>query len=229
MDVSGLLFDGDDVLYDATMWRRWLLQLLGRLGLHTHYDAFYRVWEREFLDEVNQGRRDYWEALRAFLKSSGLSRGQIDEVVAASHARHRQLQESARPLAGVLATTAQLSGSGIPMAVLCNSPMPAAKLETLLGKLGLAGRFQAVLSSVDLGYTKPAAESYRAALDAMHMDASQVAFVGHDTIELHGAAEAGLSTIAINHAIDAKADIYLDRIEQLLSAVHYRSSRLLAG
>lgn len=31
----GLLFDMGDVLYDATVWRRWLLQLLHKMGLHT--------------------------------------------------------------------------------------------------------------------------------------------------------------------------------------------------
>src|SRR3981081_3849051 len=56
--VKGLVFDMDDVLYDATLWRRWLLQLLGRLGLKADYHTFYRTWDAEFLADVHRGRRE---------------------------------------------------------------------------------------------------------------------------------------------------------------------------
>src|SRR3569623_1380083 len=76
-----------DVLYDATLWRRWLLRLLQRMGLHTQYRTFFKIWDVEFLNEVHCGRREYSEAFQAFLLSAGLSRGQIDEVEAARQAR----------------------------------------------------------------------------------------------------------------------------------------------
>ena len=45
--VRGVLFDLGNVLYDDTMWRRWMLRLLQHLGLQTHYRGFCRVWDRE--------------------------------------------------------------------------------------------------------------------------------------------------------------------------------------
>ncbi len=30
--LQGLIFDAADVLYDASAWRRWLLQLVSRFG-----------------------------------------------------------------------------------------------------------------------------------------------------------------------------------------------------
>src|SRR5690348_9183710 len=99
--VRGLLFDMGDVLHDATLWRRWLFQLLGRIGLNARYRTLFRVWDEEFLGDVYRGRREYGEAFHAFLLSLGLSRGQIDEVQAASQARKRELELNVRPLPGV--------------------------------------------------------------------------------------------------------------------------------
>ena len=98
MNVVGLIFDAEDVLYDSTVWRRWLLQLLVRMGLQTDYRSFYCAWEREYLDEVNCGRREYWEALCDYLQSAGLLPGQLDEVMAAGQARSRQIQQQSFPL-----------------------------------------------------------------------------------------------------------------------------------
>ena len=81
--VRGVLLDTCNVLYDDTVWRRWVLQLLTHLGLSTSYRCFFHVWERDFLGEVHCGRRDFWEAFEAFLRAVGLSRGQIEEVEAA--------------------------------------------------------------------------------------------------------------------------------------------------
>jgi FMN phosphatase YigB (HAD superfamily) len=227
--VAALIFDPGDVLYDATLWRRWLLQVLGRLGLHTHYCSFYRVFEREHLSQAFCGRRDFWDALRSYLLEVGLSRGQIDEVLVAGQARQRQLQCGARPLPGVAATLAQLAAREIRLACLCNSPWPSAEVVEELDTLGLAGHFELVISSCDLGCCMPASEAYRAALSQLRLPAEDVAFVGHDSQELAGAATAGLWTIGVNHDADAEADILLERFEQLLQGVCYRSAHVLAG
>ena len=229
MDVMGIVFDGDDVLYDATVWRRWLLQLLARFGLHTHYRSFYRLWEREHSPEVNEGRCDYWCALRTYLRSVGLTPGQIEEVVAASRARYRRLHQNLRPLPGVLATVASLSSAGVPMAVLNNVPWTAERTERVFAKMGLANRFS-IRTSFDLGCAKPNAKCYHAAVASLGpLQSHQVAFVGHDSIELEGAAKVGMPTIAVNHNADATADVYLESIECLTSAIRFRSPRLLAG
>ena len=42
-NVRGLVFDMGDVLFDATVWRRWLLQQLQRMGLQAGYRSFFDV------------------------------------------------------------------------------------------------------------------------------------------------------------------------------------------
>lgn len=229
LQIAGLLFDMGDVLYDATAWRRWLLQLLARMGLHTHYQIFFRVWEREYLDQVHRGEREYWEALRSFLNSVGLTTGQIDEVCAASHASQRELDDVVRPLPGVSATLAQLATRDMRLGVLCNAPQPADGVARRLESLGLKGYFSTIISSFDIGYTKPDPASYQAAISAIGLPADQVAFVGHDSAELDGATAVGMRTIAFNHDCGAVADISVERFEQISQVIGNQSCRLLAG
>jgi len=214
--ARGLLFDMGDVLVDATLWRRWLLRVLSRLGLHTNYRSFYHIWDHDFLQDVHRGRREFSEAFGAFLLSAGLSPGQIDEVEAACQTRRSQWEQTARLLPGVKLALAKLHAAGVVMAVLSDSEYPATVLAERLQRLGVGEFFKAVVSSIDLERIKPDPVCYLTALEAMGLSADQVAFVGHDAEELAGAAGVGMSTIAFNYDPHAKADVFIARFEELL-------------
>jgi len=213
--VRGVLFDMCNVLYDATVWRRWVLRLLSHLGVHTNYHCFFRVWDREYLDAVQRGERDFWEAFESLLRSVGLSRGQIDEVKAASMARRRQLEHSTRPLPGVRTTIARLHKAGLVLGVACDSFFPASFLRECLDRFAVGRMFSTVVSSLDLKRTMPDPIVYQTALRAMNLPPQEVVFVGHDAIELEGATALGMATAAFNFDPHAQADVYLARFNEL--------------
>jgi len=217
--IRGLVFDLEDVLYDATLGRRWMLQLLARMGLKRDYRTFYRAWDHEFLVDVQRGRREYAEAFQAFLLAQGFSWAQIDEVQAASRLHCQELESGVRPLPGVVATIDELAARGVSMAVLADCAHSASELAGKLELLGLRGRFQAVLTSFELEETKPALRCYQAALQGLNLTTEEALYVGHDSRDLVGAAAAGLRTAAFNHDADARADHYLARLEELLEIV----------
>jgi HAD superfamily hydrolase (TIGR01509 family) len=227
--VRGLLFDAGDVLYDATAWRRWLLQLLRRIGLYTNYRSFFHIWDHDFMADVYRGRRQFNEAFQAFLLSAGLSRAQIDEIEAACKARRKQWEATARPLPGVKSTLARLQAARIAMGVVCDSEHPAAVLRERLERFGLGSYFPTVISSIDLGHIKPEPICYETALCEMNLDASEAAFVGHDTQELAGAKRVGLQTIAFNFDQDAQADVFIARFEELVDLVANHPRYAAAG
>ncbi|HTN76833.1 MAG TPA: HAD family hydrolase [Pirellulaceae bacterium] len=229
VQLSALVFDLGNVLYDASAWQRWLLQLLNRIGLHTHYEAFFRVFERDYLQAVYCGQRDYWDALRDFLLAAGLSPGRVEEVLAAGHGKYRELWDDVRPLPSVSATLAQLAARGVRLCILSNAGCSAQRLGDKLRRLGLATRFEIVLSSLDLQAAKPAPECYQAAIAALGCPPDELGFVGQQTLELAGAGLAGMVTIAVNHNADAQADIYLDRFDQLLQVVAPRHPQQRVG
>ncbi len=207
--LRGIIFDMADVLYDATSWRRWLLQLLARFGVQADYRAFFVTWDEEYLVEVQCGRREFDEAFQSFLSASGLSRGQINELEAATRMRREQFDRLARPFPSVAPTLRRLSGQGLALSVLADADCPATALEAKLRNLGLGGVFQSVWSSIDLEVTTPAPLGYQRALSAMKLTGPEVAYVGNTARGLRGAAAAGLRTIAFNDEYGAQADVHV--------------------
>jgi FMN phosphatase YigB (HAD superfamily) len=224
-----LLFDLADVLYDASIWSRWLVRLLQRMGLAIHYQPFTQTLEREFLVDAYRGRCGYWQAVENCLRAVGLSHGQCDEVLVAAHAAQRRFDALHRPFPGVPSTLARLSAAGMPLAVVTNTAESRTSLLALLEQIGLCDRFRIVLSSRDAQQPLPDAGMYQAALTELELASNQAAYVGHDPLELDGAAAAGLRTIAFNSAPTVVADVHLARFEQLLQQVAPRHSHLLAG
>ena len=227
--VRGLLFDLDNVLCDATSWWRWLVQLVTRMGLATDYDTFYGTWRTKYLGEVHCGRREQAEALETFLLSEGLSRGQVDEIEAAGQARRRELDREMLPLPGVRKTLAMLEARGMSMGVLADADEPAIGLCQRLARMGIESRFCAVVSSFDLERTKPDAACYQAALALLGLPPEQVAYVGHRSDDVRGAAKAGMPTIAFNYDAGVRANVYLERFNDLLEVLEAAPLRAAAG
>jgi FMN phosphatase YigB (HAD superfamily) len=217
--IGGIIFEIDDVLYDATLWRRWLLRLVARLGVQADYASFYRSWDRDYLVDVNCGRREFTEAFQSFLLAAGLSWAQIDEIEAASRIQRQNFELNVRPLPGVVKTIAQLNELRLPLLAFADSPCTADRLAERLERLGLGGQFQTILSSFDLEVAQPVAQCYQSALGALGLPADQVTYVGHDAEHLQGAKAAGLRTVAFNFGCHAHADFYLTRFEDLLPLV----------
>ncbi len=216
--LSGIVFDVPDVFYDATMWRRWLFQLLGRMGVAPSYADFNRAWEAQLVD-VHRGRREYADALQCFLLGQRLSWAQVDEIEAACRIKRQQLELDVRPLLGVVRVVEELNRRKLALVAWADVPHSAAKLAERLDRLVPRGRFAAVLTSFELEYAQPAAECYRAAVEHLGCEPEQVLYVGHDAEHLAGAASCGLMTAAVNHEATARADFPLARLEEILALV----------
>lgn len=216
--LGGVMFDVPDVLYDATLWRRWLFQLLGRLGANTNYAAFDLAWEAQLVD-VHRGRREYAEALQSFLIGYGLSWGQVDEIEAAARIKRQNLELDVRPLPGVARVVGHLNRRGLPLVAWADVPHSAAKLAERLERLVPAARFAGILSSFELECVQPDAACYRAAIEHLGCEPCEVLYVGHDAAHLAGAANAGLRTAAVNHGSESQADYCLNRLEDLIAVI----------
>lgn len=227
--VRGLLFDFGGVLYDDTVWRRWLLRLLSHVGLHTRYSSFYYAWDRDFASDVYCGRVAFCDAFSAYLRSAGLPVPLVDEVMAACRGVRRGLDESIRPLPGVRCTLARLARMNLILGILTDSERTAGQLRSHLAGFAPPETFRAVVSSFDIGRAKPDPEGYRTALTQMKLAPPEVAFVGHDADELAGARSVGMPTIALSGSPDTEADIYLDRFDQLADVVCLQRPLAAAG
>jgi FMN phosphatase YigB (HAD superfamily) len=227
--VSGLLCDVGGVLYDDTVWWRWLLKLVVRLGLSTHYTPFARVWLREYVPRIRCGELEYWQALRMFLRAAGLSHGQIEEVEAAGHARRRVCETEIFPLPGVVQVLARLQNLGIRLAILSTSCLDENRVRQQLHRLGIETYFEHVVTALDAARRQPPQGSLGLALEVTGFSPNEVCYVGRDTEALREASAAGLRTVAVNYEGDAEADIYLAHFDQLLTSLSWKTVRAKAG
>lgn len=101
-----------------------------------------------------------------------------------------------------------------------------------LDAVGLSGYFDPIIVSGDFGFRKPDRRLFQAALDAMHMQASEVLFVGNDMYrDVQGAQEVGMKTVFFksNQGTQEKAsvqpDYIISRFPELLNAIRFFEAR----
>lgn len=211
--LAGVVIDVPDVLYDATLWRRWLLQLVSRLGVRSGYAEFCDAWDAHLVD-VYRGRREYSEALQTFLLDFGLTWPQVDEIEAASRIQRQDFELNVRPLPGVPRAVEELAAT-TPLVAWADAPHPADKLAERLARLVPRTAFATVITSFDLECTQPAERCYQAMAEALGDDPVRILYVGHDAVHLAAARRAGLRTVAFNFGPGTQADHYLSRFEDL--------------
>ncbi len=227
--IEGVIFELCGVLYDDSAWRRWLLHLVSHMGLHTHYAAFFRVWERDYQPDVWQGKAEFWTSLKRFLRTAGLSRGQVDEVEAASRARFRDLAQDIRPFPCVVATLAQLARGGLELTVMTRVPLGQFEMAGKLATLGMSRQIRHLVPHDDARPSGDHHHRFRNAIAATRRPAERLAYVGCDSCELRTARELDLLTVAFNHDADAVADHYVEQFDQLCELLDGTRPLLAAG
>ncbi len=213
--IKAILFDPENVFYDDTLWRRWLRQLLLRMGTPAPFPEFFSRWDLHFRKEVDLGLRDYWDVLRDFLLDAGLADRQIDEVFCAGVCRKQRFESGRRCLPGVNETLRQLSSARVGLYVLANTPCKAEALGSQLAEMGVNAKFHGMATSRDVGHVMPQHAFFRDAVTQFDLDPHATAFVGSDPLRLRGAARLGLTTIAYNVASDDCARFTLERLSEL--------------
>ena len=204
--IRAVIFEPAGVLYDVTPRRRWLWQLVTRLGLQMSYDEFIRPWETVFLPAVHRGERSYRDAMHDFLGSLALSPPHVTEVEAAVPLRGHPLERGIRPLPGVARALGQISAAGISLAALCDCPWSGNEFKQQLDGMGL-GYFGTVMTSIDLGSVKPNSQNYEAIANVLGLPPQQCVMVSNRLADLTGAMKQGWRTVGfatpVEHTIDA--------------------------
>ena len=154
-----MIFDMGDIFFDATPWRRALTACLQQEKRGDRLRLVCRQWEAKLV-EVYLGRRDYWDAFREFIADFGLSQDAADRVLNFAKAKVRRSRERTL-FDGVAETLAALESSGLETGGALGHREPGAAVRQRLAALGIEQNFDAVLTSIDVGYVKPAAGGLR--------------------------------------------------------------------
>ncbi len=213
---KALIFDVEDILFEATAWYRWLARILARLEPPLSENDFARPWQNDFLPRVYRGEQAFFPAFAACLTACGLSAATVEEIVAAGRAERRRQNSTLRPLPGVRATLARLKAAEISLAVLANLDRTGSALASDLARLRLDGLFCCLITSQDMRACLPESGCYAQALNSLQVAAGEALFIGNNPCQLAGAQSAGLAVAALNAQQTVEGMTQLERFERLL-------------
>jgi HAD superfamily hydrolase (TIGR01509 family) len=204
--VRAVLCDLDDTLFDHRGATR---DALARLRLDVpafdcwsldEFDARHRViLEALHLDVLN-GLRSIDDARRerfARLLLAAGADGSPDQHQMASAAYRRVYQAAWRPVAGALALAAAIKSAGVSLVIITNNLSAEQRLK--LAWCGFDPYVDALVTSEDVGVSKPRPEIFDAALARVDVDRTEAIVFGDAwETDIAGARAAGLRAVWFN-------------------------------
>jgi phosphoglycolate phosphatase len=219
--IHAVVFDLDGTLIDsAGELRAALNRALGALGRRPLSD-------REVTAMIGDGIVRLTERALA-VTGVPLTDVALDRAVAAVKTAYATLPPS-RLYSGAREILTALSECGIALALCTNKPVDATR--HILDQLGLADLFQAVAGGDSYPTKKPDPMPVRGLLAQLGVAPAAAALVGDSSNDIMAGRAAGLTTVAVTYgyslipAHELGADIVVDRLADVITALHHRLPR----
>jgi putative hydrolase of the HAD superfamily len=166
--------------------------------------AFDRAWQRHidlWEQQIASGARDV--AGWAMRELGALAHGPTFELLVA-HLEHASHSSRVVPLDGAVETVERLAAAGVPCALVCDTGLtPGRVVREHLARLGMIPGLRAQLFSDEVGVPKPSAKIFRAALDALGVEAAGCVHVGDlRRTDVAGARALGMTSVRLTAAHD---------------------------
>jgi len=243
MIVKGIIFDVNGTLTDihTNEWHDEVYRVIGNLLAYQGIsldpnvvkDLYFRIMKEQ---RAASGERhpefDVVEIFREIVErhssdfTRGLQRRKLEQLPRHLAEAHRAASLYRLELYPGVDDTIRRLLPNYRLAVLTDAQTPYARPE--LKAVGLLGCFDPIMVSGDFGYRKPDRRLFKAALDAMGMEASEVLFVGNDMYrDVHGAQKVGMKAVFFksNQGAQEKAGVSPDytiyKFPELLNAIRF--------
>lgn len=211
----GMIFDNGDILFDASVWRKWLHGEFQQLAIELSFEQLVEHWEAELV-EVYRGKAKYWDQFTNFLDRLNVPNEARSNLTEAAQQKALDVQTDRAPMPGVPETLAELQALGVRLAVLSDTEGGEAGVRTILRQLRIESYFDKVIASSDIGHCKPEPAAFAYAVEALGLAHEECAFVAHDIDELTGAQQVDLFAIAYNDNPAAPRDATIKHFSELL-------------
>lgn len=182
---AAIVFDCDGLLVDTEPCWDWANQ---QLFLRRGRD----MAEVDTSPLFGRSSRDSVVLLAQWLEEVGREQELFDELTGTVVGR---METHAQAMPGAVDLVGRLLGHGVPLAVASNSPLPIVELALGLG--GLAGCFDAVVSSDHVPRPKPAPDLYLLACSRLAVDPSTAVGFEDSRTGLAALRGAGLASIGV--------------------------------
>jgi HAD superfamily hydrolase (TIGR01509 family) len=212
--IKGIFFDAAGVLYRrASPTVDFALSLLMEGGFTTEIPAEDLTRILALRAQANQGQvnhETYWDQ---FLRMHGvadpcLRQTFITQIIDYSN--------DVLPVRGAREALQGLKQRRFLLGIVTDTMYPLEWKRRRLEKVGVAEFIDVIACSTVIGVHKPDPAMYSTALQQSHLSPGESAFVGHLALELQGAHDAGMVTVAVDFEPDTVADYYCRSILDLL-------------
>ncbi|MBI4144215.1 HAD hydrolase-like protein [Candidatus Woesearchaeota archaeon] len=195
ISVKAILSDASGILIEDNKYGKGLMKAVAAMtgrNCEELWKAFapYAHKARTVADYSNS------DALRAFLSHTGLNYSSTESVLAGYQA-HPCLSV----LPDVHNTLRNLKEQGIQFIIITDATVTAEQMRPALSVARLSDMVTDVISSKDVGVTKPDRRIFDYALERNGLRKDDVVFVAHEHDELYGAHTLGYNVIAVNYDI----------------------------
>lgn len=214
-NLKALLFDAGDVIYHRPRRGALLNPFLAKMGLPKmppDAETLAKLKRQAHGGEIT--KEQYQDEILAL---NGVS-DHLTRLVG----RHilDDEQKDIEFFAGVPQTLHRLKAAGLRLGIVTNTFDVTADKLGWFRRVGINTLWDSFATSCELKVCKPDPRIYLAALEPLHVQPQQAAFVGHAAAELQGAKALGLVTIAFNRDNPAvSADYVINNFSDLLPLV----------
>lgn len=197
----------DTPLNWASLYRPALDRVATALGLTPSETAFARAEEvlRQFNTRLNPRTREV--AADEIFRTALVEWGPVstDSTRTAVAAFFGFFQQSLQPYPETLSALECLRGCGLRLGVLTDVPygMPRRFVENDLQQSGIEPWIDVLLTSVDVGFRKPAPDGFRALAKALDVGLDEMIYVGNEPKDIAGANSAPMVSVLIDRGRSA--------------------------
>ena len=213
--IKAIFFDAAGILYTRDgHTETYALDLVSKMGYQAVLPQAQRENQLAVHSKANKGTisyEAYWDQflLMRNIQDAQLRKNMTNQIINYSN--------DVQPIVGAAETLKKLKEMGLVLGIITDTMYPLEWKMRRLEKAGVAEFIDIVSCSTELGAHKPDPLVYIYALQQAKLEACEAAFVGHMGIEIAGAHQVGMTTIAIDHDEGTIADIYCDSISDLLN------------
>jgi putative hydrolase of the HAD superfamily len=209
--IRAILFDADGVLY-----------------YRNNKNQEYEIIRRELnikADDIPENRKLFFRHLASIgnitfeqYKQEILKLYGVTDPILISRGLQisQQLSDTVHYFQDTLETLNNLKNNNLYLGIVTDTAHPLHVKIDKLERGGFGHLWDTIISSREVGIQKPDPKIFQLALQQLGIAPNQAIFVGHNSVELEGARNVGMKTIAFNYDSDAKADYYISKFSELV-------------
>ncbi len=214
---SLFLFDLGDIFFEAHFWRKWLYnEFINQINYSGSFKDFYNLYET-YLQTTYEAQTSYRDQFINFINDHNITNPK--QFMKEAFSKKIYFEDTRVLYPEVLETLTLLKNKDKKLIILTDNESSSLTIrKTILERFQLNHLIDEVITSFDIGVTKPHPLFFNEGINAAKVTIEETVFVAHDKDEIDGAKDLGLTVIEFNNylKVATHADYKIKSFSELL-------------